>query len=297
MSKPYLSQVQFALTFLYLTLGPRSLAAQDAAKRDFARDAAVIQQSTCKMVFHNDGTYTWEQHVRARIQTDAGVRQYGVLPFSYVSSMGTVEIRDVRVTKANGSIVTTPKESAQEVTPEIYRDAPTYSDLREKHLAVKGLEPGDTLEYSARWQIDRPLIPGQFWTSFQFTKNSVVLDQQLEIDVPRNREIKLKSRSIQPTVREENDLRIYVWKTSNLESKSIVEEKRAEAYYAIRGLLPQPDVLLSSFRSWEEVGRWYDGLQQEKILPSQEVIAKAEELTKGLPFWFWQLGRQSSYSE
>jgi Domain of Unknown Function with PDB structure (DUF3857) len=199
MSKPYLSQVQFALTFLGLTLGARSFAGQNATKSDFSNEAVVIQQSSWKMVFHNDGTYTQEQHVRARIQTDAGVRQYGVLPFSYVSSIGTVEIEDVRVTKPNGLVVITPRETVQEVTPEIYRDAPMYSDLREKHLAVKGLEPGDTLEYSARWQIDRSLIPGQFWTSYYFAKNSVVLDEQLEIDVPRGREIKLKSRTIQPT--------------------------------------------------------------------------------------------------
>jgi tetratricopeptide (TPR) repeat protein len=47
-------------------------------------------------------------------------------------------------------------------------------------------------------------------------------------------------------------------------------------------LLPPPDVLVTSFRTWEEVGRWYEGLQQEKIQPSPEIKAKAEELTKGL---------------
>ena len=234
------------------------------------------------MVFHNDGTYTQEQQVRAKIQTDAGVRQYGVIPFSYLSSMGNVEVEDVRVTKANGSVVTTPKDNVQDVAPEIYRDAPMYSDLREKHLAVKGLEPGDTLEYSARWNTDKPLIPGQFWSSFEFIKSSVVLDEQLEINVPREREIKLKSRTIQPTVREENGWRIYVWKTSNLETQSVEEQKRAQAYYAIRGILSQPDVLISSFRSWEEVGRWYENLQHEKIQPSPEVMAKAKELTRGL---------------
>jgi hypothetical protein len=51
-----------------------SIFAQDAIKTDASKDAVVIEQSTWKMVFHNDGTYTQEQHIRARIQTDAGVR-------------------------------------------------------------------------------------------------------------------------------------------------------------------------------------------------------------------------------
>jgi TonB family protein len=282
MPEAHFIKVQFILVLLCATVGVPSFARQDAIKSDFSKESVVIEQSMLKIVFHNDGTYTQEQHVRARIQSDAGVRQYGVLPFSYISSIGNVEVEDVRVIKPNGSVVTTRKESVQDVTPEIYRDAPMYSDLREKHLAVKGLEPGDVLEYSAHWKTDKPLIPGQFWTSVHFVKSSVVLDEQLEINVPHDREIKIKSRTIQPTVREENGWRIYVWKTANLESQSVEEQKRAQAYYAIRGMLSQPDVLISSFRTWEEVGRWYETLQKEKIEPSPQVIAKAEELTKGL---------------
>lgn len=57
---------------------------------------------------------------------------------------------------------------------------------------------------------------------------------------------------------------------------------QSQSYDAIRGSLPGSDVLVSSFRSWEEVGRWYDSLQLEKIKPSAQVREKAEELTKGL---------------
>jgi len=157
-----------------------------------------------------------------------------------------------------------------------------YSDLREKHVAVKGLEPGDTLEYSVRWQLEKPLAPGQFWFAYQFINKAIILDEELEISVPHERQVKLKSQTIQPTTREETGRRIYMWKTSNLESESEEKQNERQKYDAIRGLLPPPDVLISSFRTWEEVGRWYDGLQHEKIQPSPELKAKAEELTKGL---------------
>ena len=168
------------------------------------------------------------------------------------------------------------------MTSEVSREAPMYSDLREKHVPVKGLEPGDTLEYSVRWQIERPLATGQFWIGYQFIKGAIVLDEQLEINVPREREVRLKSQTIQPTTREENGRRIYTWKASNLDSVSVEEQKRVQSYDTVRGLLPPADVLISSFRTWQEVGRWYESLQQEKIQPSPEVKAKAEELTKGL---------------
>jgi len=63
-----------------------------------------------------------------------------------------------------------------------YFSYPMYSDLREKYVPVKGLEPGDTLEYSVRWQLEKPLATGQFWIGYQFIKNAIVLDEQLARD-------------------------------------------------------------------------------------------------------------------
>lgn len=276
MSHPGFLKAQLALVLFCV-----SAIAQTSAKQDFSKEGVVVEQVTTRVVFQNDGTYVYEQHVRERVQSEAGVRQYGVLPFPYQASVQRIEVVDVRVTKPNGVIVTTPLDSIQDVTSEIYRDAPMYSDLREKHVAVKGLEPGDTLEYSVRWLLEEPLAPGQFWISYQFIKSAVVLDEQLEISVPLGREVKVRSRTVQPTTREETALRIYTWKTSNLESQSMGKQKEVQSYDALRGLLPPPDVLISSFHTWDEVGRWYESLQREKIQPSPEIKAKAEDLTKG----------------
>src|SRR5262249_35045670 len=43
-----------------------------------------------------------------------------------------------------------------------------------------------------------------------------------------------------------------------------------------------PDVQKTTFGSWEEVGRWYAGLEKERRAPSADVRAKAHDLTKGL---------------
>jgi tetratricopeptide (TPR) repeat protein len=283
MCRPLFVKAPLALILLCAPGVTQTSSKKDAVGQDFSKESVVIHQWTTKVVFQSDGTHTSEFRAQVRVQTDAGVRQYGVLRFPYSeASIGRVEVQGVRVTKPNGSVVTTPLDSIQDMTSEVSRDAPMYSDLREKHVPVKGLEPGDTLEYSARWQLEKPLAAGQFWYSYQFIKSAIVLDEQLVINVPHEREVKLKSQTIQPTTHEENGRRVYVWKNSNLESLSVEEQKRVQSYDAIRGLLPPPDVLISSFRSWEEVGRWYGRLQQEKIQPSPEVKAKAEELTKGL---------------
>ena len=283
MSASVFLKAHLALFLLCVSGVTQTSSPEAAPSKEFSKEGVVVQHSTTEVAFQSDGSYTTELRAQLRIQTDGGVRQYGVLRFPYSqAAIGRVDVQEVQVTKPNGSVIATPVDSSQDMTSDVSRDAPMYSDLREKHVPVKGLEPGDILEYSARWQVEKPLATGQFWYSYQFIKGAIVLDEQLIISVPHEREVKLKSQTIQPTTREENGRQIYTWKSSNLESVSVEEQKKVQSYDAIRGLLPPPDVLISSFRSWEEVGRWYEHLQQEKIHPSPEIRAKAEELTKGL---------------
>ena len=39
---------------------------------------------------------------------------------------------------------------------------------------------------------------------------------------------------------------------------------------------------MTTFVSWEQIGRWYASLEKDRRVPTPEVRAKAEELTKGL---------------
>ena len=75
-----------------------------------------------------------------------------------------------------------------------FPDAPVYTDYHEKHISVPSLRPGDVLEYRFVRTIASPLAPGQFWTSYNFAERGIVLDEQLEINVPKDRQIKLKTK-------------------------------------------------------------------------------------------------------
>jgi len=62
-------------------------AQQDPARPDFSREGAVIEQITTRVVFQSDGTSVREQHARMRVNSEAGVQQYGLLPFPYQASV------------------------------------------------------------------------------------------------------------------------------------------------------------------------------------------------------------------
>ncbi|MFZ1011302.1 MAG: DUF3857 and transglutaminase domain-containing protein [Candidatus Sulfotelmatobacter sp.] len=235
-----------------------------------------------RVAFDNDGNFTREQTSRVRVQTDAGVQQWGLLTFPYQSATQTVEIDYVRVRKADGSILITPPDNVQDLDSEITRSAPFYSDLWEKHVAVKGLGKEDVLEYEAHWRGTKPLIPGQFWFEYSFHHEGIVLGERLEISVPAARAVKAKGPQATQTIATEEGSRKYTWTYSKLQNVTEPGSDEKKQTEAALGRLPPPDVQISSFQSWEDVGRWYWNLQKDRIEPTPAVRAKAAELTKGM---------------
>jgi tetratricopeptide (TPR) repeat protein len=253
-------------------------------KPDYSKEAFVVENTSTRIVFENDGTSTRESSARVRIQSDAGIQRYGLLTFSYENSTESVDVDYVRVLKPDGTTIPTPAGNTQDMAAQITREAPFYSDLRERHVAVKGLSVGDVLEFHVQWHAGTPLIPGQFWYAYNFSHDGIILQEQLRISVPWDRPVKWKSPDVKPGIAEEAARRVFTWTSSQLEHKSSEQDKadqEQKLYQAARGQLPPADVQISTFQSWEEVGRWYGNLQQERVKPTPEILAKAAELTKG----------------
>jgi tetratricopeptide (TPR) repeat protein/transglutaminase-like putative cysteine protease len=260
------------------------VASQTPARSEYSKEAFVLEQSSDKFKFQNDGTSTREIDIRVRVQSDAGVQQFGVLKFSYQSNSESFAVDYVRVRKPDGSVVVSPPENFQDMPADVTRAAPFYSDIQEKHVAVKGLGPGDVLEYRVHWQRHKALAPGQFWLEYNFAHDGIVLAEKVQVSVPRDRAIKMKSLVLKPTISEDGLYRVYTWNNASLEHTDEHKQKQEQEermQQAARGQLPQPDMQLSTFQNWDEVGRWYANLQRDRVKPSDEIRAKAAELTKG----------------
>jgi tetratricopeptide (TPR) repeat protein len=253
-----------------------------SAASSSAAEAAVIEALTTKITFENDGNFTREQTTRVQVKSDAGVKAWGLLNIPFQSSTQTVEIDYVRVKKPDGSVVITPPDNIQDLDAEITRSAPFYSDLREKHIAVKGLGKGDVLEYQVHWRTTKPLIAGQFWFEYNFHHAGAVLEERVEAKVPEGRAVKVHGPQATQSVSTGAGYRTYAWTYSQPQSAKEAAEDQKKLTESALGRQPAPDVQVSSFQNWDEVGRWYWGLQKERIEPTAAIRAKAAELTKGM---------------
>lgn len=280
-----MSSRALCLTCLFFLFGLRSEGAAFSGdvKKDYPGEPFVIEHASSDVTVETGGSYVDREMASVRIQSDAGLKHYGLLIFPYQKATGKLIIDYVRVQKADGSVVNTPTDDAQDMASEVTRQAPFYSDLYERHLAVKGLAVGDVLEYSSHMVVDKPLAPGQFWFAFNFTHDNVALEQQLSLSVPNNLAIKYSNVGDPPVILDEAGKRTYTWTNKHLSLETEAQRKQNESlrtWENARGFSPRADVLISSFQSWDAVGRWYEKLQMEEIKGTPEIKAKAAQLTR-----------------
>ncbi|HEY0703741.1 MAG TPA: DUF3857 domain-containing protein [Candidatus Acidoferrales bacterium] len=275
--------------------------AKKAPAPDFSQEPFVIEKYYLGARFENDGTGERTLRSRIKVQSDAGVQQLGELIFGYNSANEKIDIRFVRVVKPDGSSVAAKSEAIKEMTAPVERDAPEYTDYKETHVTVPDLHPGDFIEYEIATHIVTPTAPGQFWFEQNFLDHAIVLDEQLEVNVPQGRALLIQSADFSNVTGEEirkvrlapsttaqideqhspfsstteNGRTIYRWRHANL---TVPNDDLAE-----KKIPPPktPDVQLTTFKNWNEVAAWYFALAKDRNLPTPEIRAKAQELTAG----------------
>src|SRR5882762_2285975 len=254
--------------------GPSNQKTSNANSNSSSEEAAVFERILNRVHFENDGTEVSETEAVVRIQSQAGVEEFGQLVFGYSSATEKLEVEYVRVRKPDGQVVVTPESTAQDFAPDVLKEAPMYSDYRQRHISVAALQPGDTLEYRTVIRILTPLAAGNFWYEYTFPKGVVVNEDRLEIDIPKSREVKLKTPTRKPEIQETGDRRIYTWVMKGIQPDRDKEKDEAEEDSG-------PDVQLTTFTDWKQVAQWYAKLQGERMTVDDSVRKKAQEITKG----------------
>lgn len=254
--------------------------------QDFSQQPAIFDYIHVSMRYENDGTGTTETRARIRVQTQAGLSAGGQLVFDYNAVDEQEEVRSVRVLKADGSTLTAGPDAVQDLSAPVTREAPMYTDARQKHVTVPGVAVGDIVEFDVV-KNSKPLLPGQFWQIWVFEQRLIALDEQVDLDVPAGRALKIKSPAgLEPSVRVEGDRRLYHWATSNLKTPppvDIFKDFKFDVLKLLEGNRPAPPLRLmfSTFQSWSEVADWYAQLERERRLPTPEIRAKADEIVRG----------------
>src|SRR6202167_3389189 len=92
---------------------------------------------------------------------------------------------------------------------------------------------------------------------------------------------------VTPVSHAEGDRQIYIWKTTTEHGAEtplpgFASTKGFDPAALLRGIQPVPyrKVSFSTFENWAQIGSWYSQLERDRRVPSAEVKAQADEITK-----------------
>ena len=261
----------------------------------YAGEAYVVKRLDVVIAMNADGTGYTERTMVLKVQSEAALREFGVVGMSFASSSEHVEIHYVRVRHSDGSVIETPVSGVIEQPEQITVQAPFYSDLKEAQLPVKSLQVGDTLEWQIRVVRTKSEASNQFWGQESFiTEEAVVLAESVELRVPSTTSVnvwtnpKLDMKPVDSVAEGEH---IYRWQHANLKpttgaAADLAKEAKKKTLWTADEELDDeqgklPSVAWTTFKSWKAVGEWYRGLEADRIIPDQSVKDKVAELTAG----------------
>lgn len=242
----------------------------------------VVEKTSLVVRYAEDNSYVRTLVVKEHVLSDAGVRDAGILSIPFASMAETVAFDYVRVRKPSGEVVVTPADDAQEVAAPVTESAPMYSDLRLKQLPIRSLAVGDILEYKVTVHATDADAPGQHSFVTNFMTGIPVEEQTIELRVPLDFVANITVKNGYPASTDEGRERVYRWKHETTSEYPKKYEKDRSAPVEMVQEMFAPDIAMSGFQSWAQMGAWYRGLMKDRAVPDAAIQAKADELTRGL---------------
>ena len=246
---------------------------RDAAGRG-RRSLVDLQVTT---VFPNGLASRFHQIVYQPL-TEAAATESREYDFTYETDSQTVQVRAARVYRRDGRV-----DAAVENGPGGMADDPEismYTTTRVFHVRFSRLEPGDVVELQYRVEdvAPRNAFADYFGEVVYLQGPEPIARAEYVLITPTSRTFYFNEPRV-PGVRRSVDVsgdqRIFHFVA--LDVPAVEEEPSQPPWAEVLG-----HVNVSTYKTWDEMGRWYWGLVKDQFIPDDEVRLRAEALTRGL---------------
>jgi tetratricopeptide (TPR) repeat protein len=251
------------------------LAKRSAPGSGQARRTLVDLQVTT--VFPNGLANRFHQVVYQPL-TEAAAAESREYEFSYENDSQAVELRAARVYRSGGRI-----DEAVESGAGAMQDDPTvsmYTSARSYYVRFPRLEPGDVVELQFRVEdvAARNEFADYFGELAYMQSAEAIGFSEYVLMTPKARTFYFNEPRVpglERSVEERGDQRIYTFRAQNV--PAMEQEALQPPWTEVLG-----HVNVSTYRSWDDLGKWYWGLVRDQLVADDEVHRRAEALTVGL---------------
>ncbi|MDP9151132.1 MAG: DUF3857 domain-containing protein [Myxococcota bacterium] len=251
-------------------LARRALPADGQARRNLVS----LQVTT---VFPNGLASRYHQVVYQPL-TEAAAAESREYDFEYETDSQTVQVRSARVYRKDGVI----DEAVESGAGAMANDPAfaTYSSARSYYVRFPRLQPGDVVELQFRVEdVAQRNEFADYFGEVVYVQSTERIDRsEYVLITPKSRTFYFNDERMQGLARgieDRADQRIYHFIA--LDVPPVQAEPRQPPWSEILG-----HVHVSTYKSWEDMGRWYWRLVRDQFVPDDEVRQRAEALTKGL---------------
>ncbi len=256
---------------------------------DYPQAGALILLDDTRVVLTDEGNTT-QRHLLVKLFKKRGIEEWGDMKQRYDKSYQKVKIDVARTFKPDSSIVEPPQDAISDVSAPEVQWASAYSNAMMKVISFAGLEPGSVIEY--KWEVKsvkkgdglfsqlfgwlKGKHKNDFWTGTRFQSTDPIVKKSFSLDAPADLKFKptVLHGEITPQKREEGKRVIYTWKVRD--EGQIIEEPNMPSLEQI-----VPRLLLTTFRDWRDVAKWFAKKFYPQAKPVGQVKREVTTLTSG----------------
>jgi hypothetical protein len=227
------------------------------------------------LTVREDRTGTEISTKRIKILTPSAIQLMSQQQMQFIEGMERLETVEAFTEKADGGRV--PVIPANILTNDAASglQATYVPDLKVRTIIFPDVAVGDTLVMTNKTEILQDEFPGQFSYFDYFPRSQSFSSVQVTVDAPTSFDLEVKTTGDTTTDKIEtigNVLRHTI--------KIVPEPYKPEEPGAVSPIDRDPGVMVSTFRSYEELGIAYGNAALPKTKPTSEITALADEITK-----------------
>jgi tetratricopeptide (TPR) repeat protein/transglutaminase-like putative cysteine protease len=225
-----------------------------------------------------DGTIETVSHDITRLGSRKGIDHLGEYQgITFNPNYQKLVLNLARIHKKNGAVV--PIEPRHVQLRDVATDYQVYESDKQLVISFPNLEVGDV--YEVKWTVrgKNPEFGDQFFTRYTFGDDRYpTVREEMHVVIPRDKPFKfgIVNGKLEQSIKETETHRHYQWSVTN--RPALPKEDDRPSLEDLRLQLA-----VSTFASWDEVGRWKQKLRQECWTCGPQLQKVVEEIAGPRP--------------
>lgn len=246
----------------------------------YPQAGALVLLSDEKIEVTSSDTQISSMHYIIKILNERGKENFSESHIDYDSTYEKVELEYARTIKPDGTAVNVGSRHIRDVSK--YLNFPLYSNARVFIISFPEITEGAVIDYKLKIYRNQLINKKDFIAHYPLQASEPIIAANFTLALPKDRQIHTRiinekynnfSANLQPQKEEKDNYLIYRWQFKDI--PQIIRESNMPPQVEIN-----PTLLISTFKSWQDIYDWWDALSRDKIKADSAIKSKVKELIK-----------------